>query len=108
MFLVFSVLTKTFCKPMPLKNRATRASAQNICRHFANQKCVHRDKDDTESESIQHYQRKELIVIAVAQTVPSIDLNSKIINFCSRLNITSAIREFHDKNESGPKLCLFD
>ena len=108
MFLAFGVLTKTFCKPMPLRNRAARANAQNIRRHFANQKCVHRDEDDTESESIQHYQRKDLMIAAAAQTVPSTDLDPEITNFCSHLNITPAIREFHDENESGPELCLSD
>lgn len=47
-------------KPMPWRSRAARASAQNIHRHFANQKYVQRNEDVIESESIQHHQRKDL------------------------------------------------
>ena len=45
-------------------------------------------------------------VAAAAQTIPSTDLNPEITDFCSRLNITPAIQEFPDENESGPELCV--
>jgi hypothetical protein len=93
---------------MPRRNCAARASAQNIRRHFANQEYVQRNEDDIESESVQHHQRKGLMVAAVAQTVPSTVLDPEITDFCSRLNITPAIQEFPDENESGPELCVSD
>jgi len=46
--------------------------------------------------------------VAVARTVPSTDLDPEITEFCSRLNITPAIWEFSDENESGPELCVSD
>ena len=48
------------------------------------------------------------MVVAVARTVLSTDLDPEITDFCSRLNITPAIQEFSDENESGPELCVSD
>ena len=45
--------------------------------------------------------KKKLRVAAVAQTVPSIALDPKLMDFCSRFQITPAITEFHDdENQS--------
>ena len=48
------------------------------------------------------------MVAASAQTLPLTDLDPEITDFCSRLNITPAIQEFSDENESGPELCVSD
>jgi len=51
------------------------------------------------------------MVAASAETVSPtdiIDLDPELTDFCSRLNITPAIREFHDEDENGPDLCVSD
>ena len=81
---------------MPRRTCAARASAQNIHMHFANQKHIQRDQDDIESESIHCHQSKDIMVAATAQTIPPANLDPELTDFCSRLHITPAIREFYD------------
>ena len=96
---------------MPRRSGAAKASAQNIHAHFANQKSVQRNQNDVEGESIQCHEKKHLMVATAAKTVPSTDiadLDPEITDFCSRHNITPAIREFHDEDEHGPDLYVSD
>jgi hypothetical protein len=49
----------------------------------------------------------KLNIAAAAQTAPPTHLDPKLMDFCSRLNITPAIREFYDDgDESYPDLPL--
>jgi len=57
------------------------------------------------------HQKKDhnLIVAAAAETASPTDitdLDPELADFCSHLNITPAIREFHDEDETGSDLCV--
>ena len=51
--------------------------------------------------------KEKLNVAAAAQTAPPTQLDPELMNFCSYLNITPAIREFHDNEDKiHPNPCV--
>ena len=93
---------------MPWRKHAAQANIKNL--QIAHQKHIKRNQDDIEGEFIQCHQKYNSTVSAQAispreSTPPSLIstecvLDPEITDFCSRLNITPVITEFHDEDDN--------
>jgi hypothetical protein len=95
---------------------AAQANIKNL--QIAHQKHIKRNQNDIEGEFIQCHQKYDLTVLAQAvsprESMPlslistECVLDLKITDFCSHLNITPVITEFHDKDDNNLDVTIFN